>query len=480
MAYKSIILEGKKCFEVYLNGKDENGKRIQIRRRRDKNGELITSERKAKSVEFDLKTELNSKGEDGPTWTWNAWHDECLKRMKLTHKESTLQGYDGAVKKWLPKSFKDKELGQIEKADIHELIFETLAENGASAHLQKNTLKKIHKILDDAVEEGMIARNPASGLKVKVPATQKLVLTPGEVNLLLSAARDGNHRWYPHFALALFSGLRNGELYALRISDVDFEAGLIHVTKQFTSKDGQHETKGNSNRVIPISSQLRPFLEWLVTLGGHKETLWKWKNRKTGEKQSFVATDLLLPRIREWRSGEQAAILKDFCEHLGITPVKFHDLRATFITNLLAQGVSTTVVMAIVGHSKLSTTEEYLRLAGVFVQGGTEKLSYAISGGKPVEGTAAASGSVSPEALVQVLTQLEMMGMIQMNGNASQMAQTLTQGTRQLKRDAQAATHVIKQSGYVAPSVNEIKAHVGAMDYNDGGNVVELAAYKVS
>jgi integrase len=71
-------------------------------------------------------------------------------------------------------------------------------------------------------------------------------------------------------------------------------------------------------------------------------------------------------------------VTREFCEGIGITPVKFHDLRATFITNLLAQGESLARVMSIVGHSELKTTNSYLRKAGVDVQGGTEKLGYRV------------------------------------------------------------------------------------------------------
>ncbi|MGZ3662635.1 MAG: tyrosine-type recombinase/integrase, partial [Bdellovibrionota bacterium] len=67
---------------------------------------------------------------------------------------------------------------------------------------------------------------------------------------------------------------------------------------------------------------------------------------------------------------------KRFCSALGITAVKFHDLRATFITNLLARGESLARVMAIVGHRELKTTNGYLRKAGVEVLGATERLGY--------------------------------------------------------------------------------------------------------
>ncbi len=91
---------------------------------------------------------------------------------------------------------------------------------------------------------------------------------------------------------------------------------------------------------------------------------------------SHESENLVLPRLQQWRDGEQAKILRGFCSQIGITSVKFHDLRATFITNLLAQGASLPKVMAIVGHSRISTTDVYLRLTGMSVQNTTEKLGY--------------------------------------------------------------------------------------------------------
>ncbi|MCP4912806.1 MAG: tyrosine-type recombinase/integrase [Oligoflexia bacterium] len=67
-----------------------------------------------------------------------------------------------------------------------------------------------------------------------------------------------------------------------------------------------------------------------------------------------------------------------FCRQIGITEIKFHDLRATFITNALTQGVSLPQVMSIVDHARTSTTDEYLRLAGVNVKGATDQISYSL------------------------------------------------------------------------------------------------------
>jgi integrase len=77
-------------------------------------------------------------------------------------------------------------------------------------------------------------------------------------------------------------------------------------------------------------------------------------------------------------SADAAQVLRDFCTLLKITPIRFHDLRATFITNLLARGTSLVQVMAIVGHSDMETTNEYVRKAGIELSGATQKLGYVL------------------------------------------------------------------------------------------------------
>jgi integrase len=168
-------------------------------------------------------------------------------------------------------------------------------------------------------------------------------------------------------------------MYALKQSDVDLDTNLISITKQFTSKDGVHEPKANRNRVVPIAEDLRPLLEELMSSTGYSEELWKWKSSQKLEKDYFDCKELLLPRNNLWKYGEQASVLSEFCKHLKITQVKFHDLRATFITNMLSRGVPITVVMSIVGHSRMSTTDEYNRLAGIGVKGATNSLGYSLS-----------------------------------------------------------------------------------------------------
>lgn len=203
-----------------------------------------------------------------------------------------------------------------------------------------------------AAEEGLLDRNPCTGITVRVSEVAQQVLTATEVKVFLESAANCNHRFYPVWVMAL-------------MTDIDFEGRTISVSRAWNSKCGITPTKTRRSRVVPIADELIVFL-------------------KEQKLQSDSSSEFVLPRLEEWEHGEQARVTREFCEGIGITSVKFHDLRATFITNLLASGESLARVMSIVGHSELKTTNGYLRKAGVDVKGGTDKLSYGLP--KPMAG----------------------------------------------------------------------------------------------
>lgn len=356
---------GKTFYEVFVKGRDQSGKQIARRKRK------ITSEVRAKKIEFEFKKILEAHINQDPIWTWGSWLAECVKRMKLSLKVGTVLHYEGGITKWMPKDWHSKELKSFTKSDIHDALYSELMDS-ATEYIRKNTHKRVRRIFELAVEEGLLTKNPAKGISIKVPEAKQLVLNSNEAQKLLNIAKQLSHRFYDVWVFALLTGMRSGEMYSLVWSDIDLETNLIYVTRQWTSKDGLHPTKSGRNRIVPISPELRHFLVELKLRGGHTETLWDGVS-----KQNVTIDNFALPRLKEWNYGEQAEVLRDFCGTINLPRVKFHDLRATFITNMLAQGVSLAAVMSIVGHNRLSTTDRYLRLAGVGVAGTTEKLSYA-------------------------------------------------------------------------------------------------------
>ena len=82
----------------------------------------------------------------------------------------------------------------------------------------------------------------------------------------------------------------------------------------------------------------------------------------------------VLPRFWEWTKGQQARVLRAFCEGIGLPSIKFHTLRACFATQLIRSSVAPAVVMKICGWKDLETMQRYIRLAGIETQGATNVL----------------------------------------------------------------------------------------------------------
>lgn len=350
MAIKTYLKNGKTLYEVYVNGFNSRGDRWQRRR----NG--IETKRKAEVIEFELMRELAKVREEAVPYRWSEWLEHCLKHMKMSLSASTVMGYETTLNKWVTPLWSQTEIRHITKMQIYDVIYNEV-DAQLSAHTRKTVLKMVRRIFQMAVEEGGIDRNPCVGIQVKVGEVEQKVLTNSEVEIFLREAQMTNHRFFPIWFVALTTGMRSGELLALSWKDIDFDADIISVSKQWSSKSGFRSTKTQRSRVVPLSEDLKLYLKELRL-------------------QSSPESEFVLPHLPEWLNGEQARITREFCESLKITPVKFHDLRATFITNLLARGVPLARVMAIVGHSQLKTTNGYLRKAGVDVKGATEFLGY--------------------------------------------------------------------------------------------------------
>ena len=362
MAISTYTLKGKKFFEVYVNGFDIRGRRVQMRKRG------ISSIKKAQDLEFEFERELAIRKESEIHLRWGEWFPECMNMLKVTHRPSTVYTFNKVCGKWVNQHLDSKELRGISKMDIHEILYEKMTDEVCTPHTRKQVLKLVKRVLQIAIDNGKLDRNPCQGMMVKVPENEMKVLSNSEAQELLTQGKLTRHRFFPVWLVALFTGMRSGELLALRWTDVDLDAKQISVVRSWNNKNGYTPTKNQKTRIVPISDELLIFLKQLKLQRGQEE---------------FV-----LPQLQEWRRGDAAGVLKDFCKSIGITEIRFHDLRATFITNLLARGTPLVQVMAIVGHSDMETTNEYVRKAGIELHGATQKLGYLVpteEGAKVIE-----------------------------------------------------------------------------------------------
>ena len=361
MAIKKYDSDGKTYWQVYLNIRSKIDPTI----RKQTKIKWIESEREARSTERKLLRSIGAEiallEKQGLSWgqVVTAWeHEVRTNRNRYTQTQATILDYVRLTKKWTA-SWISRRASEISRADARE-VMRDLESEGRSRWSQEKFRTAVNTIYQWGIEEGFIkgiSQSPVYGVKVTAPKAEKVpdILTLSEIRKLLFESKQTNHPWYPIWAMALLTGMRNGELHALLWADVDLENRKILVNKSYQTK-GRYvkSTKSGEWRTVPISDEL---FELLVHL-----------------KQNCEGKKHVLPRSRKWDVGGQAEILRQFCRGIGINPIRFHALRACFATQLLAHDVAPARVMKICGWKELKTMQYYIRMAGIEEDGATQVL----------------------------------------------------------------------------------------------------------
>lgn len=265
----------------------------------------------------------------------------------------TVENYYLCLKAHTFEAWGNRCVDTITTEEIRTLIKSRVGDKAASH--QKNVLKFIRGVFKYALELGVINRNPAPDMKFRTGDKIKRVLTEPQAQTLLNRAKEYDWEWYPHVAMALYSGMRNGELYALTWDKVNLDERTMLVDSSWNKLDGFKSTKSGDDRVVEIAPPLLPMLKEL--------------------KLKSSDSHFVLPRISQWDEGHQAAALRMFLIGLGLPVVRFHDLRATWCTLMLAKGIQPAKVMIMGGWKDLKTMMVYMRKAGIDIKGITDVLN---------------------------------------------------------------------------------------------------------
>lgn len=287
------------------------------------------------------------------TGEWlQRWIDVYVKNSKKKRLR-TIETYESVVRRHLIPAFDKIPLQQLSAGHIQHYY--------NTSELASSTLEQHHAILHQAlkvatINERLLNVNPAEMVVEKPVAERNFdmqVWDEEEVRLFLTVARDAGTEVEAFYTLAIETGMRKGELCGLMWDDVDINARRISVRRTLL-KAGPEPVLGvpktGRSRAITISPQTASLLrkhqlrqkELKLSLGG------AYKDR------DFVFAKENGDPIQINNFGQRS--FANLIESAGVKKIRFHDLRHTCATLLLAKGVNPKIVQERLGHSDISMT----------------------------------------------------------------------------------------------------------------------------
>lgn len=304
-----------------------------------------------------------------------SWLFEIV-RVSKDIKPSTFQRYEGIFRNYIENSdLYSLKISEIKSIQIQR-YYNELYDGGKTSSQIENLNKVLRKFFFYTEEEGYILKNPCSKNRIVIPGERQIiadsedseddedneviVYTDEEIKSLRQTLE--NHRYKALILLDLGTGLRLGELLALKWTDMpnDFthlkvQRTLKEVTiidadrnKTYTTVIQPPKTK-NSIRTVPIPSSLAS------TLAEHKK-MQEEEMKKAGNsyiKSDFIFTTELGKYIN---SSNFRKSYKRILVAAGIPYKKFHALRHTFATKLFERNIPLKTVSELLGHSDISVT----------------------------------------------------------------------------------------------------------------------------
>jgi integrase len=295
----------------------------------------------ARNRALDLRREIND-GEDPlekrkqerTSPTMNALAEEFFERHVLAHKRPSSIRNDREMLEGiiLPKlgQLRVEAVGKHDLEDLHQ-------ELKATPYRGNRVLALLSTMFAYAIEKGWRPDNPARGITKFPEDRRERWLLPQELERFIKALN-----MYPDqnaadaLRLLLLTGSREMEVLKSEWPQFDLERGVF--------VKPSHSTKEKKTEHVPLS-------------GAALELLTQMKAKSGGEGFLFPGLNGDKPRTTLRRTWVAV------CKSTGLTGVRIHDLRHSFASSLVSQGVSLHIVGKLLGHSQAQTTQRYAHIA---------------------------------------------------------------------------------------------------------------------
>lgn len=363
--------KGSGVFWVFIN---HQGRRKAKKVGKDKKLAMEAAKKiRAKLVLGDLDLE-NPQAEVA---TFGEYSKNWLAFIKVNRRESTHERYDQVLRDHILPVFKKKTLNAITRGEIRDFLVSKASDFDISVFRDV-----LSGILGFAVDDEIIKANPVTGLtkKLGLKKDKKDVepLNEVDLNLFLNTCEKTEPEHYPFFLMGARTGMRLGEILAVKWEDLDFshrvivedgtaeERPFIWVRQSY--RRGRFTApKNGKSRKVDMSNQLKATLKEHLTKE-KKEAFRLTKEEKKALREKGMDEMPELVFHRDGKVIEQKymqRIFKRMLRKAGLRQVKLHILRHTFASLLLSKGESPVYVKEQLGHSSIQITVD---LYGKYIQ----------------------------------------------------------------------------------------------------------------
>lgn len=316
----------------------------------------------------------------GPSQTVAELLAVWLRHKRASLAPRTVVRYEGLIEQHIVPAIGSRPIRKLMPQHVADLYL------SLASSLAPRSIGQVHAILHGALKQAVawhaISRNPVgreAGVVSPKPAKREMqFLDTRQVRAMLAAV--SGDRLEVLYVAAVFTGLRLGELLALRWRDVDVDGRALTVQHTLTREDGKwilrQPKTPHSRRTVRLAPVVAESLrahyiteaERLLGLGHRIEP------------DSLVFSDRWGDPINPWHVTERE--FKPLLRREGLPVIRFHDLRHTFASMMLSEGVRVDIVSRMLGHSTPAVTlSVYAHLMPGDEEAAVDRLQARIGGG---------------------------------------------------------------------------------------------------
>jgi integrase len=266
-------------------------------------------------------------------------HDgTILDRAGKAYKPSTARGYEQMLRAYVIPEFGNWKLTDVHRRDVQEFA-DALRAQGLSPSTITNIIDTLRIIFRRAIRRDEIVVNPTTNLELPaIRGRRDRIEPPAKAHELLAALPDDERAFW---AVALFCGLRRGELRGLQWTNIDYEAGLVRVERSWDPVAGPIEVKsGAGERAVPMAFVVRRELRHHQERTGRSGEDLVFGRTST---EAFFASTVQSRANKAWKAA-------------GLEPITPHEARHCAISYFIAAGLDWKQISTWAGHGDVRQT----------------------------------------------------------------------------------------------------------------------------